>query len=120
MREQKLEQGLAFARLDAVDVRRESLVDEQSFAAADRMGADYGMIDRRVLGGGPFLALLECGITLPAFGRKGLRHRMPRRQAVQEPAQGLRQRFVGCGAVRPERIPSNLRVALGGEDARDR
>src|ERR1700683_4200259 len=86
VREQELEQALALARLDAVDVRREALVDEQALAMADRVSADHGMIDGRVLGDGPFVAFLECGITLPALGRKGLRHRMPRRQAVKEPA----------------------------------
>ena len=120
VRKQETEQRLAFPWLKFIDMRRESFVDEQPFAPADRVGAHDRMVDGRMLGHGTFVARLEFGVVLPAFGRERLRHRMLSRQSLQKTAHRFGQRIIGSGAARPQRVAAQWRKALGSQNPGER
>ena len=120
MRKQEGKQRIALARFKFVDVRGESLVDEQTLASRDRMGAHHRMRDRRMLGHRALVAFLEGRIRAPTAGRERFDHRVLGSQAFEKFLYGCGQCVVGREVARPQRVPAHARQLLGGEDAGQR
>src|SRR5882757_9992548 len=91
---------------------RESGVDEQTLASADRMSTNDRMPDRRVFGHRALITLLESRVALPAFRREGFGNGMLGSQSIQQAAQRLGKRFVRGGIARPHRVATRRRRAL--------